>query len=194
MVETLASVELLANPWLLSAAIFVARVLDVSLGTLRTILVVRSYALMAAVLGFLEVVIWILAAGQVLQNLDRWYLIVAFAAGFAAGNVVGIWLESKLAVGVELVRAISVNRDVELARILRGANHRVIELVGTNGSADVEVLLITEKRRKIPALLRLIKTTDPEAVYTISDVKREVPEPDPRRSGLLRFLRDAKRK
>ena len=182
------------SPWLLSGAIFLARILDVSLGTLRTILVFRSYPVFAAMLGFLEVIVWIVAAGQVLQNLDRWYLVLAFAGGFAAGNVVGIWLESKLAVGVELVRAISLNRDVQLAHQLRAANYSVIELAGTNGQGPVEVLLISEKRRRVPKLLSLIKTVDPAAVCTISDIKRHVPDLDSSRPGPPRFLRYIRRK
>jgi uncharacterized protein YebE (UPF0316 family) len=122
------------DPWLLSGAIFLARILDVSLGTLRTILVFRSYPVFAALLGFLEVVIWIMAAGQVFRDLDRWYLVLAFAGGFAAGNVVGIWLESKLAVGMETVRAISTNRDIQLAQQLRAAGYSVIELAGAERS------------------------------------------------------------
>lgn len=118
-----------ASPWILSAAIFLARILYVSLGTLRTILVFRSYPVYAALLGFLEIVVWVLAAGQVLQNLDEWCLVVAYAGGFAAGNVVGIWLESKLAVGVELVRAISENRNIPLAERLRASRYCVIEFV-----------------------------------------------------------------
>jgi uncharacterized protein YebE (UPF0316 family) len=182
------------SPWLLSGAIFLARFLDVSLGTLRTILVFRSYPIFAAMLGFLEIMVWVVAAGQVLQDLNRWYLIVAYVGGFAAGNIVGIWLESKLAVGTELVRAISVNRDVQLARQLRAANYSVIELAGANGRAPVEVLLISEKRRKVPMLLSLIEEIDPAAVCTISDIKHQVPEVDSPRPGPPRFLRYVKMK
>ena len=181
------------SPWLLSGAIFLARVLDVSLGTLRTILVFRSYPVFAAMLGFFEIVVWVVAAGQVLRDLNRWYLIVAYAGGFAAGNVVGIWLESKLAVGMELVRAISVNRDVKLAQQLRAADYSVIELAGANGQAPVEVLLISEKRRRIPRLLSLIEAIDPDAVCTITDIKRRVPELDSARPGPTRFPRYARR-
>ncbi|MCA9319888.1 MAG: DUF2179 domain-containing protein, partial [Planctomycetes bacterium] len=84
-------------PALLALVIFLARIGDVSIGTLRTILVFRGRSIPAAVLGFFEVLIWITAAGQVIRNLDAWYLTIAYAGGFAMGNIVGIWLESKLA-------------------------------------------------------------------------------------------------
>jgi uncharacterized protein YebE (UPF0316 family) len=185
---------IMASPWLLTGVIFLARILDVSLGTLRTLLVIRSYRFYAALLGFLETVVWVLAAAQVLRNLNAWYLVVAYAAGFAAGNVVGIWLESKLAVGMELVRAISENREIHLAERLRAARYGVIELAGTDGLRPVEVLLITERRRKVPGLLSLIKTLDPTAVCTISDAKRYTGEPESPWPGWTRFVRRSIRK
>jgi len=164
--------QLIDSPVLLCFAIFGARVLDVSLGTLRTILVFRAHRALAAMLGFVEVLIWVAAAGHVLQNLDEWYLAVSYAAGFATGNVVGIWLESKLAVGVQLVRAVSPNPEIPLAQHLRDDGYSVIALSGRGGGGvPVEVLLIEERRRRLPGLLRRIEHVDPDAVCTASDVK-----------------------
>ena len=93
-------------PWILPLAIFLARIVDVSLGTFRTIVVFRGYRALAAIIGFFELIIWTLASAQVLGNLDKWYLVIAYAGGFGTGNYVGIWLESKLAIGSEMVRAV----------------------------------------------------------------------------------------
>ncbi len=183
---------LLENPWLLAGAIFLARIADVSLGTLRTILVFRAYWLLAAVLGFLEVVIWLIAAAHVLTNLDEWYLVAAYAGGFAAGNVAGIWLEARLGVGLELVRAISQNPRIQLGRQLRSAGYAVVEIQGSDGSVPVEVLLITEKRRKVPALISLIERTDPAAVCTTTDVRTHRPLPPSQ--GFTRFMQRTVRK
>ena len=106
-------------PWLLAIAIFTARVTDVSLGTVRTIMVFRSRRLLASAIGFVESVIWVLAISQIVGNLDHWYLIAAYAAGFATGNYVGIWVEAKLAIGHELVRVVSYRSELA---------HRVREL------------------------------------------------------------------
>jgi uncharacterized protein YebE (UPF0316 family) len=103
-------------------------------------------------------------------------------------------LESKLAVGTELVRAISMNRDVQLARRLRLEDYKVVELAGANGEAPVEVLLISEKRRNVPRLLSLVKSIDPTAVCTVSDIRRHVPDLDSQRSGPMWPLRYARRK
>jgi len=185
------------SPWILTLAIFLARILDVSLATLRMIVVIRGYRFVAAVLGFFEVLIWLVAAGQVIQNLDVWYLAVAYAGGFAAGNVVGIWLESKLAMGTELVRVVSVRPDVALAVALRAEGYSVIELDGRgDGGAPIEVLLIVDRRRRIPHALRLIRKLDPEAYWTVTDVKRRVEDtyPGTRRTFALPSWTRAARK
>jgi uncharacterized protein YebE (UPF0316 family) len=175
-----------AHPWLLALAIFAARILDVSLGTLRTITIFRGYRLRAAALGFFEVLVWLLAAAQVIRNLDSWYLVVAYASGFAAGNAIGMWLESKLALGLELVRVISRERAAALSEQLRRDGYEVTGLAGTGtGREPVEVLLIVAKRRRIPYLLRTIAAVDPDAFCTFSDVRQQ---PFPRRHRTPRYL------
>jgi uncharacterized protein YebE (UPF0316 family) len=161
------------HPVLMIAAIFVARVCDVSLGTLRTIVIFRGYRLLAAALGFFEVLIWLIAAGQVIRHLDTWYLAVAYASGFATGNVVGSWLEAKLAIGLELVRIISTRSGSDLAGGLTQLGYDVTELSAVaNTARDVQVLLVVERRRRVPELMRRVAELDATAVCTMNDVKR----------------------
>lgn len=165
-------------PYLLVPLIFLARVADVSLGTFRTIVVFRGQKLLASFIGFFEIMIWLVAASKVLNNLDQWYLALAYASGFAVGNYVGIWIESRFAIGNELIRCISYNRDV-LADKLREEGFKVVSFDGDMGKAyPVELLLITDKRRNIPSLIALIKKLDKSAVYSISDVKSVYEGPD----------------
>lgn len=162
-----------AHPWLLAIAIFLARVGDVSLGTVRTIVVFRGYAAVAAAIGFFEILLWVAAAGQVLTNLEDWYLAVAYAGGFAAGNYVGIHLEALLAMGDELVRIISFKTDGHLGRALRASGFEPIRLSGEMGDdRPVEVLIVESSRRRMPKLVQLIREADPEAIFTINDIKR----------------------
>jgi uncharacterized protein YebE (UPF0316 family) len=187
------------HPILMIAAIFLARVCDVSLGTLRTIVIFRGYRMLAALLGFFEVLIWLLAAGQVIRNLDTWYLAIAYASGFATGNIVGSWLEAKLAIGLELVRIISTRADSDLAGGLSRLGFDVTKLSAVADSArDVEVVLVVERRRRVPELMRRVAELDPTAVCTMNDVKRlQAPRPMPmRRPGyfLTDWLRVNKRK
>lgn len=181
------SIELLVDyPYLLVPLIFFARVADVSLGTFRTIVIFRGHKFLASFIGFFEIIIWLVAAAQVLTNLDQWYLALAFASGFAVGNYVGISIENRFAIGNELVRCISFNRDV-LADKLREMEFKVVSFDGDMGEAyPVELLFIIEKRRNVPSLIQLIKDLDPTAVYSVSDVKNIYEGPDilPRRSLL----------
>ena len=161
-------------PWLLVLLIFFARIGDVSLGTIRTIMVFRGMWLIAGVIGFFEVLIWLLAAAKVLQTLNHWYLAVAYAAGFATGNIVGIWLESKLAIGTTLLRSISTNLDLHLGDHLRAAGYNVTEISGRDSHQQpIEILLIVESRKKVGPLIDHIHSIDPDAVCTTSDVKRQ---------------------
>jgi len=172
------------QPWVLAGAIFAARVTDVSFGTLRTIMVFRGYRVYAALLGFCEVLLWIMAAGSVIQNLERWYLAVAYAGGFATGNIVGMWIEARLAMGYELVRAISDNRDVDLAERLRGHRYSVVAMPGfAENELPVEVVLVTERRRNVPRLMQRIYELDPDAVCTVTDVKGRPYRSAPRMAG-----------
>jgi uncharacterized protein YebE (UPF0316 family) len=163
------------EPWVLIVLIFLARILDVSLGTMRAIVVFRGYALLAGVLGFFEVLVWLAAAVHVFR-LDAWYLAFAYATGYATGNVVGAWLETRLAVGSELVRVVSEDPAVRLADRLRAEGYQVTQLNGHGAATPVEVLLIVLKRRHTPALLRRVRELDPTAIWTISDVRRDPTE------------------
>ena len=157
--------------WLLATAIFLSRVLDQSLSTFRTISIIRGFGLLAALIGFFEVLIWINVAGQVIRNLQHWYLAVVYAAGFAAGNTVGIYIESRVAIGNQMVRVIS-RRGVGLAQKLWDMNYAVVQLDGKTKSGDIDVLFIAEKRRNVQRLLRKILELDSEAIFTVEDIKQ----------------------
>ena len=159
-------------PALLAIGIFLARVTDVSLGTVRILVGFRGYRLLAACVGFCEAAIWVVAASKVIQNLDSWYLVVAYAGGFATGNYVGITLERRLGFGMELARIISYRADVPLAQELTGRGWSVVELHGTRRNHEpVEVLYVVAPRRRMPELLALVRTLDDTAIYTVTDVK-----------------------
>jgi uncharacterized protein YebE (UPF0316 family) len=160
------------NPLWLALAIFLARIVDVSMGTFRTIMVIRGYRLLATAIGFVEVLIWIVAISSVITNLDAWYLIIAYAGGYASGNYIGMLLESRVAIGSELVRAISWRSDGHLAEALRNAGWDAVAVPGIGpGREAVEIVLVVEPRRRIGQLLAAIRETDPDAVYTTSDIR-----------------------
>jgi uncharacterized protein YebE (UPF0316 family) len=169
-----------AHTWLLLVAIFLSRILDQTFGVLRTISIFRGFSVLAGFVGFVEVLIWINVAGQVIRNLDTWYLAVVYAAGFAAGNGVGVQIERRLAIGFQMVRVIS-KREVDLANKLWERNFAVTEMQGESKAGPIDVIFVAEKRRNVPKLAKLITELDPEAFFTVEDVKqigfRSQPDP-----------------
>jgi uncharacterized protein YebE (UPF0316 family) len=160
------------NPVWLAGVVYCARIVDVSLGTFRTLMVVRGYRALAAAIGFFEILIWIVAISSVITNLDTWYLIVAYAGGYATGNFVGMLLEARIAIGSELVRAISLRSDGHLAQALQSSGWDAVAIPGSGpGREPVEIVLVVEPRRRIRQLLAAIREIDPDAVYTTSDIR-----------------------
>jgi len=161
------------DPAWLAPAIFFARIIDVSLGTFRAIMVIRGHRLVATGVGFIESLLWIMAIGSVMTHLDTWYLIVAYAAGFTSGNYVGIRLEARIGIGSELVRAISIRAEGELANGLREAGWETVAVPGTGPRGEpVDIVLAVQPRRRMRDLLAAIHEIDPRAVYTTSDLRR----------------------
>lgn len=156
---------------LIPVLIFLARVIDVSIGTLRILFVAKGLKYWAALLGFLESFIWILAIGQVMQNLGSWQTYVAFAAGFAAGNYVGIALEERIAMGNLIIRVITRHDASKLVRHLRHCGYGVTSLDAQGESGQVKVIFTLIKRRQLEAITKSIKKYSPNAFYSIEDVR-----------------------
>lgn len=161
-------------PWFLPILVFLARITDVSLGTIRIIFVVRGYCRIAPILGFFEVSIWVLAVSGTLKYLSNPLALIAYAGGFATGTAVGIWLERTLAVGFQLVRAINVNPSISLAEKLRESGYPVTKFEGQGGKGKTELCLIVVPRDQVKSLEELIFNVEPNAFVTIEDVREIV--------------------
>lgn len=151
--------------------IFCARVVDVSIGTLRTICVVRGMRLTAAVLGFFEVSIWVTAISGVLTHLGLWYNVVAYASGFATGNIIGIFIEQKLAIGMQMIRFISRSQSAAVAAGLRLAGYAVTEVKGQGLHGQVSISFVVAPRKEAPTVIRVAHQIDPEVVSTVEDIR-----------------------
>ncbi len=151
--------------------IFFAKVTDVSLATVRMIMVVKGKRIHASLIGFVEVSIWLLAVGSVLSNLDDPINIIMYASGFAAGNYVGIMIEEKMALGDIIVQVITYKKAMELVDLLReeGFGVTVIEGYGRNGINHL--LNITIKRSLLGKLYDTLDLHDEKAFVTVMDTR-----------------------
>ena len=156
---------------LLPLLIFVSRIFDVSLGTLRIIFVNRGMKYLAPIIGFFEVLIWLIVIGQVMQNLTNVTNYIAYAGGFAMGNFVGIFLEQKLAMGIVLVRIITIKNANELISHFRGLGYRVTNVPAEANAGKVEIIFLPVQRKEIRSVVTAIKKYNENALYTVEDLR-----------------------
>jgi uncharacterized protein YebE (UPF0316 family) len=151
--------------------ICLSRIIDVSLGTLRIILVSKGAKFIAPILGFFEVLIWLVAIGQVMQNLTNFTNYIAYAAGFAIGNYLGIIIEQKLALGVVVVRVITATDASKLIDFLKEANFGVTVIEAEGISGHVHLIYTVIKRSNLPVVVKHIKDFNPKAFYSVEDIR-----------------------
>ena len=149
--------------------IFLLRICDVSIATMRLLYAVRGRKVIAASLGFVEVLIWILAISAVVRNFHSPALVIAYAAGFSAGNFLGITIEEKLALGLAQVRVVSREAGVEIAHALRERGFGVTELLGQGREGRVEIIDTVIQRRDVKSVLREVESWDPEAFVSVDE-------------------------
>ena len=153
--------------------IFVCRVVDVSLGTMRLLLLVRGKKIQAAVIGFFEVLIFINALGRVVSNMNSIVKLFAYALGFATGNFMGSLIEERLALGCQTVQAVleQGRADTLTARLREaGFGATVVPAQGREGRRSM--VIVTLERKALPACLDLIEREAPDAFVTVLDTKR----------------------
>jgi len=156
---------------ILPALIFFARVIDVSIGTMRVIFVSRGYKPFAALCGFFEVLIWLVAITQIIKNLTNVTYYIAYAGGFATGNYVGMLIEEKIALGRVLIRVVTSKDYGDLMACLKSRNHGVTVLDAKGLYGNVKILFTVIPRHQIEQVVSLIKEFNPQAFYTIEDVR-----------------------
>jgi uncharacterized protein YebE (UPF0316 family) len=156
---------------ILPLAIFFMRITDVSMGTIRIIFVSRGNKVIAPILGFFEVLIWILAITNIMQHLDNWLCYVAWAGGFATGNYVGMRIEERLAIGVSLIRIVATGNVTSLTESLNSQGYGTTSLQAKGRDNDVSMIYTIVKRKDIDAAIDMVKSFCPTAFYTIEDVR-----------------------
>jgi len=172
--------------------IFAARIVDVSIGTIRIVFVSRGHKAVAPLLGFIEVIIWLLAIGQIMRNLSNVACYIAYGGGFAAGTYIGLLIEEKLAIGTLLVRIITRREADGLIRELRDLGYGVTTIPATGSSGRVDVIYTIIKRGSLGSVIEKIERFNPKAFYSIENVQsvREgvFPSPVPKPAGLFHAI------
>lgn len=150
--------------------IVLARVADVSLDTIRMVSVMQGRRGFAAVLGFLEAVVYICAVAKVLLNMNQPVYAVAYGLGFAAGTYLGMVIEQRLAFGKQLVFLLTP-KGAALADVLRAGDYRVAEVKGHTRDGDLTILCVQTPRREAQKLIRLASVVDERCAFIVHDIR-----------------------
>lgn len=156
--------------FILPFLIFIARVLDVSLGTVRVIFISKGLKYLAPVVGFFEILIWLLAIGQIMKNLSNPVCYIAYAGGFAMGNYIGIIIAERLSLGVVLLRVVTQKDAVELIQSLSSAEYGVTSVDGQGAQGKVNIIFTIVARKEVSKVVELVQGFNPKAFYTIEEV------------------------
>jgi uncharacterized protein YebE (UPF0316 family) len=156
---------------LLPFLIFISRIMDVTIGTIRIVMVAKGQKFWAPLLGFFEVFIWLLAISRIFENLDNWVCYVAYAAGFATGNYIGLIIEERLAMGIVKIQIITRRSATELIQNLKKAGYGITHHEARGSTENVSIIYSIIKRNEIQKVENMVKETNPKAFYSIEDVK-----------------------
>ncbi|NPD84659.1 DUF2179 domain-containing protein [Lentimicrobium sp. L6] len=156
---------------ILPILIFLSRIFDQSVGILRIIFATKGLKYPAFFAGFMESLIWLIAIGQIMNHLDNALCYLAYAGGFATGNVVGIYLEQKLSIGYVMVRVIFQKDSETTISLLREADYRLTISDAEGMDQPVKVVFSTIMRNRLKVFLKILNQNNPNAFYTIEDVK-----------------------
>jgi uncharacterized protein YebE (UPF0316 family) len=154
--------------WLLGIAIFALRIVDVSIGTVRTIFMVQGHQRWAVLLGFFEVLVWLLAVSQVVTRINESpWLAPFFAGGFSAGIWVGMAIERWLALGRYVIRLISRSRSREIVEGLSGNGHVLATFVGETADGPVSLVFVSARGSRVRSVLDVARSIDPDVFVLV---------------------------
>jgi uncharacterized protein YebE (UPF0316 family) len=172
--------------------IFLSRIGDVTIGTLRIMFVSKGIKYLAPILGFFEVIIWLLAMRAIMDNVDNIITFISYAGGFAVGNYIGIMLEQKLSIGLVAIRVITKKDCTELLNYMRKRNYGVTIADAEGSDGKVKILYSIVKRRNLRDALDIITKFNPKAFYSVEDIQHVnegiFPLIRPKRKNLIKMF------
>jgi uncharacterized protein YebE (UPF0316 family) len=152
--------------------IFILRVLGVSLSTVRVLLMTRGRKLLSAVLGFFEVLVYAVAIGKVVQDLNNIPNLISYCLGFSVGTLLGMWFEERIAIGFATIRVISPSRNHPVAEAIRRAGYGATEGMAHGQEGIVGTIKTVVRRREVEAVCEIIHQCAPGAFITIEDTQK----------------------
>ncbi|HSA30757.1 MAG TPA: DUF5698 domain-containing protein [Candidatus Omnitrophota bacterium] len=158
-------------PVLIPVLIFLARAADVSMSAVRIIFVSRGIRALASIIGFFEMLVWLIGISQIMQNLDNPVNYIAFAGGFSMGTFVGITIEKKIAIGNVAVQFITNKDPRSLLKFFQLKGYGATTIDGQGAAGPVKIVLVIARRKLLDNVLGMIKEFDRDAFYTIEDIR-----------------------
>lgn len=156
---------------ILPIMIFCARICDVTMGTIRVIFISKGIRYLAPVIGFFEVIIWLVAIGQVMNNMTNVVCYIAYGSGFATGTFIGMAIEEKISLGLTSVRIITKEDPLELMQYLRSHNYGVTSVDGEGATGRVKMVFTIIRRQDLTHVVGIIQQFHPNAFYSVEEVK-----------------------
>ena len=156
---------------ILPLIIFFARICDVSLGTLRIVFVSKGKKNIAPFLGFFEVLIWVIVISEILKNMDSIVGYIAYAAGYATGNYIGMFIEERIAIGTQLIKVFSPKDVLPLQHYLNDAGFGTTVVDGDGSAGKVKILYTVIDRKTAEQAKKILFDFDPHIFYVIEDVR-----------------------
>lgn len=170
---------------ILPILILIARVCDVTIGTVRIMFIARGNKLFAPILGFIEILIWLIAIQQIMRNLGNVFCYLAYAGGFAIGNYIGITIEEKVAYGKVVIQIITSKDATALFDSLRRKGFGVTKVAAEGASGQVSIVYSIIDRLDLDRVIRLINRFNPKAFYTIEDIRSVKQGIFPKNTGFM---------
>ena len=155
-------------------AIFLAKMLEVTIATLRNVLINRGIKLLGAFIGFFEILIWVIVVNNVLSTLtDDPLKVVVYCLAFACGNYLGVTLESKMAIGISCLQAmVPGGRKDEVSALMYAHGYAATFIQAQGAATTVDILVMYLKRKKVPEVIALIRDHYPDVLITVNDVRQ----------------------
>ncbi len=163
--------------WIILSNVFILFALcliQVSVGTLRTIMITRAKHIWAALLGFVEVSLWVIGVSQVIGHLDTLWNMLGYSSGYVVGTMLGMWLESRLAMGYVNVDIVSPSQGAEIAQRVRQAGFGATQLLAQGRSGPVQMVGVVVSRKQVAHLLRVVNEVDGASFVTIKEAQQVI--------------------